>query len=189
MLGTMARALPPLFSSCAQPQDPEAIGSCSAASATPSPASIKWSRKRATSGSPFSTPSPISPRCCGLAAHAALSRDDGRAAVIPLPETLRPRLEAPLTTIAEAAAAHLLDCSAALTAGRAPAASAAQGAAFDSYSQEIATLREEGIPAWPAGRAGRACLRSRLRARAMARRSRRARPKDRRARALRKRQG
>ncbi|CAN2533253.1 hypothetical+protein [Methylocapsa aurea] len=146
MLGTMARALPPLFSSCAQPQDPEAIRELQRGVGDAFARLDKMEQEARHERIAFLN---AEPDLAPLLRALLRMRHDlvmiGRAAVIPLPETLRPRLEAPLTTIAEAAAAHLLDCSAALTAGRAPAASAAQGAAFDSYSQEIATLREEGI--------------------------------------------
>ena len=71
----------------------------------------------------------------------------GRAAVVPLPETLATRLAGALERIAETATAYLQGSGAALVARRcsAPAALDAVDAAFDSYAAEAAALRQEGL--------------------------------------------
>ena len=71
----------------------------------------------------------------------------GRAAVVPLPESLATRLASPLERIAETATAYLRGSGAALVARRcsAPAALDAVDAAFDSYAAEAAALRQEGL--------------------------------------------
>ena len=69
----------------------------------------------------------------------------GRAAVMPLPETLQARLEPPLARVAEAAVDYLCGSSAALIARCNPPPVAAVDAAFDGYAAEITALRREGL--------------------------------------------
>jgi uncharacterized membrane protein YccC len=145
MLEVMAKALPLLFSAFAEPQDPDAM---------------REVQRRV--GDAFARLDKIEQearheRIAFLDAERDLApllrallrmRHDlvmiGRAAVIPLPETLRPRLAAPLAALAEAAAAHLSERGAALIAGRAAAAGEDLDAAFEAYAREIAALRVEG---------------------------------------------
>ena len=69
----------------------------------------------------------------------------GRAAVVPLPETLQARLGPPLARAAETAVDYLRGSSAALIARRNPPPLDAVDAAFDGYEAEIAALRREGL--------------------------------------------
>ncbi|MBG0811424.1 FUSC family protein [Methylosinus sp. H3A] len=145
MLEVMAKALPLLFSAFARPRDPETIRDLQRGVGDAFARLDKMEQEARHERIAFlNAENDLAPL---LRALLRMRHDlvmIGRAAVIPLPETLRPRLEAPLATIAEAAAAHLLDGGAALTAARAPAASAPLEAAFDAYAQEIGALRAEG---------------------------------------------
>jgi hypothetical protein len=69
----------------------------------------------------------------------------GRAAVVPLPETLQAHLRLPLARAADTAVDYLRGSSAALIARRNPPPLAAVDAAFDGYEAEIAALRREGL--------------------------------------------
>lgn len=69
----------------------------------------------------------------------------GRAAVVPLSETLQARLGPPLACAAETAVDYLRGSSAALIARRNPPPLAAVDAAFDGYAAEITALRREGL--------------------------------------------
>jgi uncharacterized membrane protein YccC len=69
----------------------------------------------------------------------------GRAAVVPIPETLQARLGPPLARVAETAVDYLRGSSAAFIARRNPPPLAAVDAAFDGYAGEIAALRREGL--------------------------------------------
>jgi uncharacterized membrane protein YccC len=69
----------------------------------------------------------------------------GRAAVVPLPETLQARLGPPLARVAETAVDYLRGSSAAFIARRNPPPLAAVDAAFDGYVAEITALRREGL--------------------------------------------
>jgi len=69
----------------------------------------------------------------------------GRAAMVPLPEALQPRLGPPLDRLVAASADYLRDCATALLARAAPPALAAADAAFDAYAVEIAAIRREGL--------------------------------------------
>jgi len=69
----------------------------------------------------------------------------GRAAMVPLPETLRPRLAPTLARIAAAAADDLRGCASALTARRPPPPAASLEAALDEYAAAIAAIRREGL--------------------------------------------
>ena len=68
----------------------------------------------------------------------------GRSAVLPLPETLAPRLKAPIARVAEAAAEYLRNASAALVSREACPPIDSFESAFDSYSGEVAAIRREG---------------------------------------------
>jgi uncharacterized membrane protein YccC len=68
----------------------------------------------------------------------------GRAAVTPLPEALRARLEAPLAQVGAAFADYLRVSGAALRAHRGPPSLDAVDAALAAYAAEIAALRREG---------------------------------------------
>ena len=145
MLEVMASALPLLFSAFAEPQDPEAIRELQrgvgGAFARLDKMEQEARHERITFLDAERDLAPL------LRALLRMRHDlvmIGRAAVIPLPETLRQRLEAPLAAIAEAAAAHLRACGASLTAARAPVASESLDAAFEAYAREIAALRAEG---------------------------------------------
>ena len=69
----------------------------------------------------------------------------GRAAQVPLPEILRPRLVRRLAEFSAAAADYLRGCAAALRAAQPPPPLAATGAALDSYAAEIAAIRRDGL--------------------------------------------
>jgi hypothetical protein len=69
----------------------------------------------------------------------------GRAATIPLPESLMPRLAAPLARVGKAFADYFRAGGAALQAGRSPPPLGAVTAAADAYAAEIAALRREGL--------------------------------------------
>jgi hypothetical protein len=69
----------------------------------------------------------------------------GRAAVMPLPETLQASLGPPLARVAETAVDYLCGSSAALIARCNPPPLAAVDAAFDGYAAEITALRREGL--------------------------------------------
>jgi hypothetical protein len=69
----------------------------------------------------------------------------GRAAVVPLSETLQARLGRPLARAAETAVDYLRGSSAALIARRNPQPLDAVHAAFDGYEAEVAALRGEGL--------------------------------------------
>jgi uncharacterized membrane protein YccC len=69
----------------------------------------------------------------------------GRAAVVPLPDTLRARLAPPLAHIGTAAVAYLRASSAALVARRDPPSLNAAEEAFDAYAAEVVALRQEGL--------------------------------------------
>jgi uncharacterized membrane protein YccC len=68
----------------------------------------------------------------------------GRAAMTPLAEGFRPRLEPLLGSVADAAAEYLHGCGAALAACRPPPSPVLLREAFDGFSAEIAALRSEG---------------------------------------------
>jgi uncharacterized membrane protein YccC len=69
----------------------------------------------------------------------------GRAALVPLPDTLQPRLSPLLARLATPAAAYLRDCAAALVARSQPPQLAGAGAAFEVYDAEISAIRQEGL--------------------------------------------
>ncbi len=69
----------------------------------------------------------------------------GRAAVVPLPQTLQPRLGPPLDRLVAASADYLRGCAAALLARGLPPRLAAADAGFDAYAAEIAAIRAEGL--------------------------------------------
>jgi uncharacterized membrane protein YccC len=69
----------------------------------------------------------------------------GRAAVVPLPEVLQPRLGPTLQRLVVASAGYLRDCAAALLARAAAPTLEAADAAFDEYAAEIAAIRREGL--------------------------------------------
>ncbi len=69
----------------------------------------------------------------------------GRAAVVPLPQALQPRLGPPLQRLVTASAGYLRDCAAALLARAAPPTLEAADLAFDEYAAEIAAIRREGL--------------------------------------------
>ena len=69
----------------------------------------------------------------------------GRAAVVPLPQTLQPRLGPPLDRLVTAAADYLRGCATALLARSTAPSLAAADAAFDVYAPEIAAIRAEGL--------------------------------------------
>jgi uncharacterized membrane protein YccC len=69
----------------------------------------------------------------------------GRAAVVPLPQNLQPRLGPPLDRLVGAAADYLRGCAAALLARAAPPPLDDADLAFDGYAAEIAAIRREGL--------------------------------------------
>jgi uncharacterized membrane protein YccC len=68
----------------------------------------------------------------------------GRAAVLPLPEPLKSRLESPLARVSETAAAYLRGASAALIARSDPPPLDAAAGALEAFAAEIELLRREG---------------------------------------------
>jgi len=69
----------------------------------------------------------------------------GRAAVAPLPETLRSRLAQPLARVSETAAAYLRSSAATLSARQAPPSLEAADSALEGFAAELAALRREGV--------------------------------------------
>jgi uncharacterized membrane protein YccC len=69
----------------------------------------------------------------------------GRAAVVPLPESLQPRLGPPLRRFVEAAANFLRASAIALNGRTTPPPLDAADAAFEIYAAEIAAIRREGL--------------------------------------------
>jgi uncharacterized membrane protein YccC len=69
----------------------------------------------------------------------------GRAAVVPLPQDLQPRLGPPLRRLVATASDFLRGCAAALIARGAPPPLDAADSAFDGYAAEIAAIRREGL--------------------------------------------
>jgi len=69
----------------------------------------------------------------------------GRAAVVPLPESLCARLGERVASVANTAANYLRAASAALTSGRLPPSLNAFEAALDAYSSEVAAVRSQGL--------------------------------------------
>jgi uncharacterized membrane protein YccC len=69
----------------------------------------------------------------------------GRAAPIPLPEVLRPRLVPPLERVTTAAADYLRASAAALTAAGPAPSLAATETALEAYAAEIAAIRRDGL--------------------------------------------
>jgi hypothetical protein len=69
----------------------------------------------------------------------------GRAAVVPLPQALRPRLGPPLARLVAAATDYLRGCASALFARGAPPPLDGVVAAFEGYAAEIAAIRREGL--------------------------------------------
>jgi uncharacterized membrane protein YccC len=80
----------------------------------------------------------------------------GRAAVSPLPEAFRTRLESPLAHIGVAFADYLHTSAVALQAGRGPPSLKTVESALDAYAAEVAALRREGLTqTLPSGEAER----------------------------------
>jgi uncharacterized membrane protein YccC len=69
----------------------------------------------------------------------------GRAAAVPLPESLISRLQSPLAEIGKGFADYLHGSAAALRTQRIPSSLQAVEAALDAYAAEIATVRREGL--------------------------------------------
>jgi hypothetical protein len=69
----------------------------------------------------------------------------GRAAVVPLPESLQPRLGPPLRRFVQAAVNFLHASAAALIGRGTPPPLDVAEAAFDAYAAEIAAIRREGL--------------------------------------------
>jgi uncharacterized membrane protein YgaE (UPF0421/DUF939 family) len=69
----------------------------------------------------------------------------GRAAVVPLPDTVRTRLEPSLASIASTFTAYLTASAAALSARRAPPSLEAVETALAAYGADIAALRRDGL--------------------------------------------
>jgi uncharacterized membrane protein YccC len=69
----------------------------------------------------------------------------GRAAVVPLPQTLQPRLGPPLGRLVAAASSYLRGCATALIGRDVPPPLDATDATFDAYHAEIAAIRREGL--------------------------------------------
>jgi len=69
----------------------------------------------------------------------------GRAAVVPMPEAFRTRLQAPLARAGADAADYMRASGSALLARRDPPALEPLEAALDAYAAEVAALREDGL--------------------------------------------
>jgi uncharacterized membrane protein YccC len=69
----------------------------------------------------------------------------GRAAVVPLPQALQPRLAPPLDRLVAASADYLRGCAAALVTRTVAPSLATADAGFDAYAAEIAAIRAEGL--------------------------------------------
>ncbi len=69
----------------------------------------------------------------------------GRAAAVPLPESVRPRLGALIGHVAESTADYLRASAAALAAREGPPSFDAVEAALDRYAAEVAAIRGEGL--------------------------------------------
>jgi len=69
----------------------------------------------------------------------------GRAAAVPLPDTIRERLAAPLARVAEAMADYLRRSGEALAARQGPASLGTAEAALDGCAEAFAAIRHEGL--------------------------------------------
>ena len=69
----------------------------------------------------------------------------GRAAIVPLPDTLKPALAAPIDAVSQQAAAFLRDSSTALSARERPPPLEPFEAALESYNAQLARVRREGL--------------------------------------------
>jgi hypothetical protein len=69
----------------------------------------------------------------------------GRAAVVPLPESLKARLEGRINRVTETAADYLRASGAALMTRRGPPPLDTFEAALNAYSAEVAVVRREGL--------------------------------------------
>ena len=69
----------------------------------------------------------------------------GRAAAVPLPETIRERLAAPLARVAETMAGYLRRSGEALAARQGPPSLGAAAAALDGCAEAFAAIRHEGL--------------------------------------------
>jgi uncharacterized membrane protein YccC len=69
----------------------------------------------------------------------------GRAAVVPLPQALQPRLRPPLARLVAAASDYLRGCASALIARGPPPPLDGVVSAFEGYAAEIAAIRREGL--------------------------------------------
>jgi uncharacterized membrane protein YccC len=145
MLERMAEALPGLFAGFSQSLGAaairdlqtgigEALGRCDAVSA-------EAQRERLALGLSSPDLGPLIRTLLRLRHDIVML---GRAAMVPLPETLQPRLTPVLAQIAADAAGDLRGYASALTARRPPPAASVE-AALDAYAAAIAVIRREGL--------------------------------------------
>jgi uncharacterized membrane protein YccC len=146
LLDLMARALRELLAGLTQPLDQDALhriqDHIGEAIARLNLVAEEAKRERMT---PLATDADLGP----LLRTVLRLRHDlvmiGRAASVPLPPTLQPRLGPELARVAAAAADYLTESGIALTARRAPAPLAAVDAALEAYTGELAAIRREGL--------------------------------------------
>jgi uncharacterized membrane protein YccC len=145
MLERIAEALPPLFAGFSQSLGPAAIRDLQTgigqALAKLDAVGAEAQRERQALGLSSPDLGPLIRTLLRLRHDVVML---GRAAMVPLPETLRPRLVPALAQIAAAAADDLRGSAAALTARRQPPAATVE-AALDGYAAAIAAIRREGL--------------------------------------------
>jgi uncharacterized membrane protein YccC len=146
MLDLMARSLPELFASFAQPRDAAAVRQIqdSIGRAFAQLDAVASEAKHEQIGLLTTEPDP------GPLLRTLLRlRHDfvmiGRAAAEPLPDTLQARLGPQLASVAATAADHLRRSGEALSARRAPPPLGAAEAALEGYAEEFAAVRREGL--------------------------------------------
>jgi uncharacterized membrane protein YccC len=146
MLALIAQALPQLFGGCFASLDEAAIrriqdplGEALARLNTIAP-EVKHEQMTRFAAAP--DPGPLLRTLLRLRHDLVML---GRAALVPLPESLKPRLGAPVDRVAETAADYLRASSAALIARRAPPSLAGVESALSRYAAEVAAIRREGL--------------------------------------------
>jgi uncharacterized membrane protein YccC len=145
MLESIAEALPPLLAGFAEQLDAEAMRSLQRGVGA---AFARVDRIVQEARHERLSPAGAEPDLAPLLQALLRMRHDlvmiGRAALLPLPQALRPRLAPALDLVSSEAGARARHCADALRRSHAPMPSLALDAAFDSYSREIATLRADG---------------------------------------------
>src|SRR5262245_30706870 len=146
MLDLAARSLPELFAGFVQTRDAAAMGSIQdrigQALARLDAIAAEAGRERLSFLAGAPDPGPLLRPLLRLRHDLVMI---GRAAAVPLPETLQPRLGPPLARVAETAADYLRRSGHALTARGDPSPLDAAEVALDGYADAFAAIRREGL--------------------------------------------